>query len=133
MKGYPFATRVRVLWGDMDALGHVNNTRFFRWFEQARIEYCASLGLGVDVPGAVGPILATATCEFLKPVVYPAELVVGVRAGKIGRTSVTLEYALARADDEEAHYARGTSVVVLLRYATGEKVALTDEMRQKMG
>ncbi len=39
LNGFPLTMRVPVLWGDMDPLGHVNNTRFFRWFESARVAY----------------------------------------------------------------------------------------------
>ena len=32
-------TRVPIRWGDMDAMGHVNNTVYFRYMEQSRIEW----------------------------------------------------------------------------------------------
>ncbi|MDB5949239.1 MAG: acyl-CoA thioesterase, partial [Massilia sp.] len=31
--------RMPIRWGDMDAMGHVNNTVYFRYFEQARISW----------------------------------------------------------------------------------------------
>jgi len=30
-------TDLAVRWGDMDAVGHVNNSRFFSYFEEARV------------------------------------------------------------------------------------------------
>ncbi|MDX1819094.1 MAG: acyl-CoA thioesterase, partial [Marinobacter sp.] len=33
-------------WGDMDAYGHANNTVYFRFFEEARINWLASLNVG---------------------------------------------------------------------------------------
>jgi acyl-CoA thioester hydrolase len=37
-------TRMPLRWGDMDAMGHVNNTVYFRYLEQARIELFEMLG-----------------------------------------------------------------------------------------
>ena len=31
--------RIPVRWGDLDAMGHVNNTIYFRYFESLRIEW----------------------------------------------------------------------------------------------
>jgi len=31
--------RIPVRWGDMDAMGHVNNTVYFRFMEQTRISW----------------------------------------------------------------------------------------------
>ena len=36
-------SRLPIRWGDMDALGHVNNTVYFRYMEQARIEWVRAL------------------------------------------------------------------------------------------
>ena len=49
--------RIDVAWGDMDALAHVNNTVFLRWFESARIVWWERLGLSAG-PDGIGPILA---------------------------------------------------------------------------
>ena len=37
-----------IAWGDMDALGHVNNARYFDYFQEARIEWLAGLGLDLQ-------------------------------------------------------------------------------------
>jgi acyl-CoA thioester hydrolase len=133
VKGFAYTTRVRVLWGDLDALGHVNNTRFFRWFEQARIEYFEKLGeSALSGKNTVGPILAHASCDYMGPVRYPADLEVGVRVIKTGETSVAMEYAVAAADAPDTALARGASVVVMIDYATMQKVRVPDEMRARI-
>jgi len=63
-----------IRWGDMDALGHVNNTAYFRYMEQARLEW---LFKNTDVrvyQQGKGPVIANASCNFLVPIVYPATL-----------------------------------------------------------
>jgi len=73
-------------WGDMDALGHMNNTVYFRYLEQARISWFDSLG--VDYGQGEGPILGTISCRFRIPIAYPAELAVSLHASD-ARTSTT--------------------------------------------
>ena len=50
MKGFAVTLELPVLWGDMDALRHVNNARYFAWFEAARIAYFERIG--ASLPGA---------------------------------------------------------------------------------
>jgi acyl-CoA thioester hydrolase len=122
-----------VQWGDMDALGHVNNTVYFRWFESARIQIFVDCGRSPPTSTrGVGPILATATCDYLKPVVYPCEVTVSVEVTKIGRTSIAMAYQLFRAGRPEEVFARGTSVVVMLDYDSGQKVEVPEELRRRM-
>jgi len=127
--GYPVTIEFPIHWGDMDALGHVNNGRYFRWFESARIACLQRIGVSTSGRG-VGPILASTSCDFLRPLVYPADVVVGVRIARVGETSMAMEYGLWRAGVEAELHARGGSVVVLVNYETGEKVRVPDEVRQ---
>ncbi|MDP2194899.1 MAG: acyl-CoA thioesterase, partial [Rhodocyclaceae bacterium] len=60
--------RIPVRWGDMDALGHVNNTVYFRYTEQARIDWLESLGFAVMVDVEEGPVIINASCTFFKPI-----------------------------------------------------------------
>ncbi len=131
MKGFAMVLELPVLWGDMDALRHVNNARYFTWFEAARIAYFERLRAlpGTAGLGEVGPILASTSCDYLRPVVYPGAVCVGVKVTEIGTSSLRMEYGVTRADAPDDPCARGTSVVVLVRYATLEKVRVPDEMR----
>lgn len=126
---YPVTIAFPIHWGDMDTLGHVNNVRYFRWFESARIACFERIGVSTTGRG-VGPILASTSCDFLRPLVYPADVVVGARIVRVGETSMTLEYGLWRAGAEEELHARGASVVVLVNYDTGVKVRVPDDVRQ---
>jgi acyl-CoA thioester hydrolase len=132
MNDFPITVRFPVQWGEMDAYGHVNNARYFTWFEAARIAYMARVGLvspEMQKPeGGVGPIVAATNAEYLRPVVFPADLVVGARVSRIGTTSITMEYAV-----DDAHtgqrYSRGGAVLVTLRYPSYEKVSVPAEIR----
>ncbi|APR79917.1 4-hydroxybenzoyl-CoA thioesterase [Minicystis rosea] len=135
MLGYPVTLEQPVQWGEMDALRHVNNARFFTWFESARITYFDRLrasipGAGTTVGlGDIGPILASTSCDFLRPITYPAVVRIGARVTELGNSSMRMEYAVARTDAPEDMCAKGTSVIVLVRYSTLQKVRVPDEMR----
>jgi acyl-CoA thioester hydrolase len=135
MQGYSVTLELPVQWGEMDALRHVNNARFFSWFESARIAYFERLraalpGAGTTIGiGDVGPILASTSCDFLRPVAFPAVVRVGARVTELGNSSLRMEYAVERTDTPDDLCAKGTSVVVLVRYATLQKVRVPDEMR----
>ncbi|RKH49144.1 acyl-CoA thioesterase [Corallococcus llansteffanensis] len=136
LKDFPVVVTFPVHWGDMDAYGHVNNVRSFTWFESARIAYMVRVGLvgpsaaGADktVGGGIGPILANTHADYVRPVVFPANLVVGARVTRVGTSSITFEHVVAGADDGVV-YTRGGSIVVTLRYATHEKVPVPQAIR----
>jgi acyl-CoA thioester hydrolase len=62
-------------WADMDALGHVNNTVYFRYMEQARIEWLYALAHKVGFyDRGQGPVIVNASCNFPVPLVYPGDV-----------------------------------------------------------
>ena len=132
MIGFPVVVRFPVHWSEMDALGHVNNARYFTWFETARIALFDQVGLPSSGMPKVGPILAQTSCEFLAPVRYPSDLVAGTRITSLGNTSFRMEFGVALADEPDGLLARGGGVVVLIDYATGGKVPIPDELRSTL-
>jgi acyl-CoA thioester hydrolase len=132
MVPFPVTVSYAIHWAEMDAMGHVNHARYFTWFESARIALFARIGILADRPRDVGPILAMATCDFIRPVVYPASIVAGARVLKVGRTSITMEYAVWLADEPDRPCARGATVAVLVDYRTMEKVAVPADVRAKI-
>ncbi len=117
-------TQIAVRWGDMDAGGHVNNSRFFTYFEEARVEW---LGATLDGPLFVesGPVLAEASCDFKQPLLHPATLVIDVYATPPGRTSLQNVYDAALAESGE-QVATGTAILVWVDAETGEPVPVPD-------
>jgi acyl-CoA thioester hydrolase len=64
-----------IRWGDMDAMGHVNNTIYFRYLETCRIDWMSSIGALPDANGD-GPVIVNAFCNFYKQLEYPGDVVV---------------------------------------------------------
>jgi len=79
-------TRMPLRWGDMDAMGHVNNTVYFRYMEQTRIEWFYEFAKKIDTKpyAEQGPIIINASCTFLEPLVYPGDLEVRRGRGQDG-------------------------------------------------
>ena len=73
-------TQIPIRWGDMDAYGHVNNTVYFRFMEQARVEWIEALQVPVR-PGGAGPVIVNASCTFLIPMNYPGTVEVRTYVG----------------------------------------------------
>ena len=124
-------TRIPVRWGDMDFYGHVNNTVYFRYFEQARVEWLEAFGFAVGPTAETAPVIINASCTFLIPVNYPATVVVRLYAGEPGRSSVMTWYELSVEGDDRI-YAEGASKVVWTDPRTGKSVPLPDEIRVKV-
>ena len=123
-----YTTRMPVRWGDMDAYGHVNNTVYFRYFEQTRVEWAERMGSRVSPEEPVGPVIINASCTFLAPVNYPATVVIKVYAGDPGRSSVMTWYELFVEGDERV-YAEGAAKTVWMDTRTGKSAPIPDVVR----
>jgi acyl-CoA thioester hydrolase len=132
LAGFHVVVSVPVQWGDQDAFAHVNNTVYFRWFEVARIAYIERIGFG-DRHRAenVGPILASASCEYRRPVTYPDTVFVGVKTTRIGRSSIGMEQAIV-SQKQGVVVAEGKSTLVIIDYQTHTSHAVPPLVRQNI-
>lgn len=121
-----------VMWGQLDALEHVNNTVYLQWFEEARIEVLAQVGLRAQrTQTGVGPILAATSCQFLVPLGHPDVVEVACWVERIGNTSFTLGYEV-RSQALGVLAARGDSVVVNYDYGARQKCSISEAVRVKL-
>ncbi|HEX8739639.1 MAG TPA: thioesterase family protein [Casimicrobiaceae bacterium] len=119
-------SRQPVRWGDMDMLGHVNNTVYFRYMEQARIEWIYALADGHGYRGGHGPVIVNASCTFREPLVYPGEVEVRMYLGDPGRSSIGSFYELWF---DGRCCADGAARIVWTDRTTGRPVPLPDAVR----
>jgi len=131
MESYPVSLEFPLPWGDMDALGHVNNVRYFGYFETARIAYFERLGLKVALDSTQSPILASTSCDFLLPLTYPDRLRAEASIVKLGRTSATMEYRVVSLTHEKVA-ARGQGVIVWFDYQQQKSVPIPDDLRERI-
>jgi len=126
---YPFRYLVPIKWGEIDALGHLNNTVYFRLAEEARIKMFKTLGQNVTVEGGEGPVLAFIDFQFLSPVYYPDTLFVGSWISNIGTTSIQLIQNFY-SEDQQKLVGKSKSVLVNIDYKKGTKLAIKDEVKK---
>ena len=123
-----YTARIPVRWGDMDAYGHVNNTVYFRFFEQARCEWIEHMGFRVSPEESTGPVIINASCTFFAPVNYPATVIIKMYAGDPGRSSVMTWYELF-IEGEDRLYAEGAAKTVWMDMRSGKSAPLPDKVR----
>jgi acyl-CoA thioester hydrolase len=130
LAGYSQVIEIPVQWGDQDAFRHVNNTVYLRWFESSRIAYSRKIGLWDLLESAnIGPILASTTCHYRRPLTYPDTVRVGTRTLKVGTTSLTLEHRMVGLASN-AVAAECSAVLVLYDYNKAEPCPIPDHIRR---
>ena len=112
-----------IRWGDMDAFGHVNNTVYFRYMEQARIEWLYAQAKAVGYTGNDGPVIVNASCNFLLPIVYPGDVETRMYLGEPGRSSIGSFYDIFVAGKK---FADGAAKMVWIDRASGRSVPLPE-------
>jgi len=121
-----FQFDIPVRWGDMDALGHVNNIMYFRYFEQTRLGWYESLGFSALNRGDSGHLIVDNHAEYLKPLVYPAVATVTMTGHSPGRSSFISEYWLTSND---ILFTRGSAKIVWVDITKGKSVPLPESIR----
>jgi acyl-CoA thioester hydrolase len=116
---YPVSTR----WVDNDIYGHVNNAVYYTYFDSAVNQYLIEQGeLDIHSGDVVG-FVVNSGCEYSSPVTYPDELEVGIRADKIGNSSVQYGVAVFKKGAAEAS-AHGHFVHVFVDKASNTSVPI---------
>ena len=103
---FPHRYVVDVRFGDTDAMGHANNSRFLTYVESARIAYWeAATGerFALATHGAhESLILAEVRVAFRSPAVFGEMLTVETRAGRVGRSSFTMQHRITASSSDRA-------------------------------
>lgn len=116
-----------VRWGDMDALGHINNIVYFQYFEVVRLSWFESCGFAPLATADHGIVIVDNHAQYLKPVVYPMHVTVRMGGHTPGRSSFVSTYTLAVGGEV---YTRGSAKVVWIDTRIGKSIELPDLIRQ---
>lgn len=120
---------VPIRWGDMDAMGHVNNTVYFRYFETARIDWAVSIGCRLSGRTGQGILIANAFCNFIRQLEYPGEVRVRHYVANPGRSSFDTFLTLERTDEPGVLYANGGATTVWMDFDRQQSAPLPDWLR----
>lgn len=139
---FAFSYDIRVQWGEVDRMGHVNNVVYARYIESARCEYFAALGVSDArnlapppsnlVPGDSGPIVARLSIDYRRPVHDPDTVTVHVATTRLGNKSATHRYVLTSKAQGGAVVAEAEVVWVMFDYVRNEAVPIPQALRDRI-
>jgi len=119
---------IPIRWGDMDAMGHVNNTLYFRYLEIARVDWLNTLNAAPS-PEGEGPVIVNAFCNFYKQLEYPGDVLVKMYASDPGRTTFETWATMEQAANPGVVYAAGGATTIWVNFPQQKAVDLPDQVR----
>lgn len=126
-----YEATIPIRWGDMDAMGHVNNASYFRYLETVRIDWMHSLGGQPDASGE-GVVIINAFCNFYKQLEYPGNVLMKMYASDPGTSSFESWATMERADDPGVIYAAGGATTVWVDYKAQKSRPMPDWLRARL-
>lgn len=110
-----------IRWDDMDAFNHVNNAAYFTYLQECRFDWLLSHNIIID-PTTFGPIVGEVGCKYLKPITYPAEIVVELYLNHKAGRRIYLEHIIRDKNTPELIYATATATVIWIDFTTGRSI-----------
>lgn len=123
-----FETHIAVRWGDMDAMGHVNNAAYFRYMETARIDWFRSIGCVPDAQGE-GPVIVNAFCNFYRQFEYPDEVLLKMYVSDPGRTTFESWATMEKVAEPGVVCSAGGATTIWVNFPQQKAVGLPDWIR----
>ncbi len=132
LKDCPITKELVMRWGDMDAYGHLNNTIYFRYFEEVRIKYMASVGFATgSSPENHGLVVAKTSCKYRLPITYPDTIYAGAKVSRVDDGKLVMEYKLVSGNHNKLA-AQGDALLVGFNIETGQKEYLVEEIVERI-
>ena len=124
-----FRVPMAVRWRDLDAINHVNNSKYLSYLEEARLHWMIGVpGKGLD--DHVAPVVAAAQLNYRRPIGWPAQVVIELFVERLGNTSLTIGHRIVDATDAGVLYCDGHVVMVWIDRDSGAAAALPDPVRE---
>lgn len=126
----PLAVADCVHHDDLDTLMHVNNTRYFVWFERLRIRHMQHYGIGtLDDPQSPRIVIRSGEVRFLQEMRDGEDYIVTASCPALRRTSMTLHQSIWAAGTCRATF---DCVMVLLTPDGSDRMAIPDAIRTRL-
>lgn len=129
----PFVHSERVRFGDLDAMRHLNNVVFLRYFESARIAFLRSIAPEHDPSrpesGAFGVIFAECHINYRSPVYFDEQVDVTCTAGEVRRSAFRVDFAMHVG---ERLVAEGHGWLVGFDYSEQHSAPLPETFRERL-
>ena len=119
---------IPIRWGDMDMMGHVNNTNYFRYFEIVRIEWFERIGRPLS-PAGEGIVIVNTFCNFIKQLEFPGDVLARHYVANPGRSSFEAYVTLERTDAPGVICASGGATTVWVDFPKQKSAPLPEWLR----
>ena len=123
-----FTAPIAVRWRDLDAFNHVNNSSYFTFLEEARLQWLRTVP-GEWFTAHAMPVMAAVELHYRKPITWPSEVDVLLSCEHLGNTSITIGNRIVDRNDANCVYADGNIVMVWVDPTNGAAVSLPDALR----
>ena len=131
MDDYKVKFEIRIDWSEIDLLGHINNLAIMKYVQAGRVHYLELSGLmQMQTELKKGPILASASCQFRKPLFYPGKVTVYSKVEGIKKTSFQLRHLIK--NDENEIIAEALDVIVFYDFNKNSKEIIHAELRERL-
>ena len=131
-ESYPLIVEQAVTWGDMDAHGHVNNVVYFRYMENARVEFYRRIGK-YEFEGRTGITLVVKStgCRYISSLSFPDRIAIGARVTEMNNEQILMQYIVVNAGTNQVA-ALGEATIVAVRVADNSKVPFPEELKARI-
>jgi acyl-CoA thioester hydrolase len=128
MHNFPIKLSLRLDWSEMDLFGHINNVAYFKYIQASRVNYWEVTGVAASFAETkIGPILLSTSCQFIRPLHYPGNMVVEARIEFMKNTSFGIHHRIL--NEAGVICAEAHDVIVTYDFNTNEKTALQPAFR----
>lgn len=120
---------IQLRFNDTDALGHVNNSTYFSFYDLGKTEYFRTVRGHSIFDNEIDIVVAHAEVDFIEPVFLTDEISVQTAVSKMGNKSFTLEQQIIDLKSG-AVKCRCTTVMVGYDFQTHKTIPISKEWRQ---
>ena len=116
---------IPVSWGDMDALGHVNNVNYLRYFDHARSQYFIESGCYSEFKQiGIQAVIKSINCQFISPIHFPETILVGARIEQIKDDGFIMEHFIST--EEKGLIAYCEIELALINITSGKAIDMSN-------
>lgn len=116
-----YSKNYTIRWQDMDAFNHVNHTIYFIYMQECRIDWLRHHNIFMDAKSK-GPLIGEVSCKYLRPISYPAEIVVELYYSHKSGRRVFFEHVIRDKQNPELIYTTAQAVIVWVDFTTGRSI-----------
>jgi acyl-CoA thioester hydrolase len=132
LEHYPLIIEQVVTWGDMDAHGHVNNVIYFRYMENARVEFYRRIGkYEFEERTGITLVVKSTSCRYIAPLSCPDRISIGARVADINDEQILMQYIIVNAGTNQVA-ALGDAAIVALQAGDRSRVPFPEELRARI-